>query len=72
MHWFKKEKAMIGRSCIVMLGIVSVSFFPGIAGAQEERYPMMERLAQKVIQKYQTSSCFTCGVTSYCVVPSPY
>jgi hypothetical protein len=28
----------------------------GIASAQES-YPIMERIAQKVIEKYQTSSC---------------
>jgi len=48
---------MIRRSCIVVLVIVSGLFFVGAAGAQEERYPIMERIAQKVIQKYQTSSC---------------
>ena len=48
---------MIRRSGIIVMVIVSVLFFLGIAGAQEERYPIMERLAQKVIEKYQTSSC---------------
>ncbi len=48
---------MIRRSCMVVLVIMSVLFFFGIAVAQEERYPIMERLAQKVIEKYQTSSC---------------
>ena len=48
---------MIRRAYIVVMAIASVSFFLGIADAQEERYPIMERLAQKVIQKYQTSSC---------------
>jgi hypothetical protein len=35
---------------------VSVLLFVGLARAQES-YPIMERVAQKVIQKYQTSSC---------------
>ena len=48
---------MIKRSCIVVLVVVSVLFFLGVAGAQEGRYPIMERVAEKVIQKYQTSSC---------------
>jgi hypothetical protein len=29
----------------------------GIASAQESHYPVMEKLAQKIVQKYQTSSC---------------
>ena len=29
----------------------------GIANAQESHYPVMEKLAQKIVQKYQTSSC---------------
>ncbi len=48
---------MIRRSSIFLLVIVSVLFTVSIAVAQEERYPLMERLAQKVIQKYETSSC---------------
>ena len=54
---FKKEKAMIRRSCIVVLLLLSVLLFLGTAGAQEERFPIMEMIAQKIIQKYQTSSC---------------
>jgi len=48
---------MIKRSCVVLLVIMSVLLFLGVAGAQEERFPIMERIAEKVIQKYQTSSC---------------
>ena len=29
----------------------------GLASAQESHYPVMEKMAQKVVQKYQTSSC---------------
>ena len=29
----------------------------GIASAQQSQYPIMEEVVQKVIQKYQTSSC---------------
>jgi hypothetical protein len=29
----------------------------GIASAQQPQYPIMEMVVQKVIQKYQTSSC---------------
>jgi len=45
------------RSCIIVLVMLSLLSFLGAAGAQEERYPIMERVAQKVIQKYQTASC---------------
>jgi len=39
-----------------LLAFVSVLLFVGLARAQGS-YPIMERVAQKVIQKYQTSSC---------------
>ena len=29
----------------------------GIASAQQPQYPIMEKIVQKVIQKYQNSSC---------------
>jgi hypothetical protein len=45
---------MIRRSYLFTL--VPLLFHVGIASAQES-YPIMERVAQKVIQKYQTSSC---------------
>ena len=48
---------MTRRCCTFVLPMLSILFFLGIAGAQEERYPIMEKVAQKVIQKYQTSSC---------------
>ena len=45
---------MITRTVLWVL--VSVLLPVGLARAQES-YPIMERVAQKVIQKYQTSSC---------------
>jgi hypothetical protein len=39
-----------------LFALVSVLLPVGIASAQES-YPIMERIVQKVIQKYQTSSC---------------
>ncbi len=48
---------MIRRSCIVVLLVVSVLLFIGVAGAQEGRYPIVDKIAQKVIEKYETSSC---------------
>ena len=29
----------------------------GIAGARAQQYPLLDRVAEKVVQKYQTSSC---------------
>ena len=45
---------MIRRA--VLLVCVSVLLPVGLASAQES-YPIMEQIAQKIIQKYQTSSC---------------
>jgi hypothetical protein len=42
---------------LYLLVLVPVLLHGGIAGAQESRYPVMEKIAQKLIQKYQTSSC---------------
>ncbi len=39
-----------------VLALTTFMLYVGIAGAQES-YPIMEKIAQKVIQKYQTSSC---------------
>ena len=41
------------RSYLVVL--VSGLFYLGMAGAQQ--YPIMDKVAEKVIQKYQSSSC---------------
>jgi hypothetical protein len=50
----RKETAMIRRA--YLLAVVSVLLHAGLARAQEH-YPVMEKIAQKVVQKYQTSSC---------------
>ena len=39
-----------------LLALVPLLLHAGLASAQEQ-YPMMEKIAQKVVQKYQTSSC---------------
>jgi hypothetical protein len=39
-----------------VLALITLLTYDGIASAQES-YPIMEKVAQKVIQKYQTSSC---------------
>jgi hypothetical protein len=45
---------MINRSYLIVL--LPLLFYIGIAAAQES-YPLMEKVAERVIQKYQTSSC---------------
>jgi hypothetical protein len=45
---------MVRRSSPIML--VLLLFHIGIATAQQS-YPLMEKVAERVIQKYQTSSC---------------
>jgi hypothetical protein len=39
-----------------LLALVPLLLHAGLASAQES-YPIMEKVAQKVIEKYQTSSC---------------
>ena len=39
-----------------LLVVVPVLLHAGLASAQEH-YPVMEKIAQKIVQKYQTSSC---------------
>ena len=45
---------MIRRASL--LALVPVLLYVGIASAQES-FPIMEKVAQKVIEHYQTSSC---------------
>ena len=53
-HHVRKQKARIRRASLFAL--VPVLLAVGLASAQES-YPIMEKVAQKVIEKYQTSSC---------------
>ena len=46
---------MIRKITIASLVTSAVSLFCAALNAQD--YPIMDRIAQKVIQKYQTSSC---------------
>ena len=39
-----------------VLALITLLLYVGISSAQDS-YPIMEKIAQKVIQKYQTSSC---------------
>lgn len=47
---------MIRRSHLFVPVLLLVLLYAGIASAQES-YPIMDKVAQKVIQKYQSSSC---------------
>jgi len=52
----KREKVMFRRFCLlVMVSMVSALFLAAAAEAQD--YPIMNRVADKVIQKYQNSTC---------------
>ena len=52
----KGRKVMFRCSCLfALLSIVSALLLPAFAVAQE--FPIMDRVADKVIQKYQNSSC---------------
>lgn len=47
------RKACYGSSLVLLIGVLG---FVGVADAQPD-YPMMDKLAEKVIEKYRTSSC---------------
>ena len=46
---------MFRRAALFALLLVLLPL--GLARAQESHYPIMEKIAQKIVQKYQTSSC---------------
>jgi hypothetical protein len=52
----KGKKVLFRGFCLVaMVSMVSVLLLAAFAGAQE--FPIMNRVADKVIQKYQNSTC---------------
>jgi hypothetical protein len=52
----RKEKVMMKRSCLfAMLVLISGLLFAGVAAAQQ--YPMLDDVANKVVQKYQNATC---------------
>jgi hypothetical protein len=51
---FRKEKAMNKHFYFPVL--MPILLYAGVASAQEQ-FPIMEMIANKVIQKYQNSSC---------------
>ena len=47
---------MIKRMCpCVVVSLVSVLLLAGVAGAQQ--YPMLDKVAAKVVAKYQQANC---------------
>ena len=52
----KRRKVMFRYFYLfALLSFISALLLPALAGAQD--YPIMDRVADKVIQKYQNSSC---------------
>jgi len=37
--------------------VLTLLLFAGVAGAQYDQHPLLDKVANKVIQKYQNSSC---------------
>jgi hypothetical protein len=50
-------KAMLCRIAVPLLGALPMLLLSGVAGAQYGQYPLLDKAANKVIQKYQYSSC---------------
>ena len=42
---------------VSLFALVFLLLLVGLASTQESHNPVMEKMAQKVVQKYQTSSC---------------
>ena len=47
---------VISRACVLLALLVLTASAPS-AMSQQSQYPILDKLAQKVIQKYQTTSC---------------
>ena len=42
---------------VALLFLFTLAIYVPLANTQQSQYPMMDKVAQKVIEKYQTSSC---------------
>jgi hypothetical protein len=51
----QEKKAMSIRVRLCLFAVPAVVLLAGLASAQQ--YPILDRVAQKVIEKYQNSSC---------------
>ena len=56
---FKRISSEKGRSSTIYLFAVALTvlLFAGAASAQYGQHPLLDRVANKVVQKYQNSSC---------------
>jgi hypothetical protein len=50
-------KTMLRRIVVPVLGVLPVLLFAGVSGAQYGQYPVLDRVSNTVVQKYQNSSC---------------
>ena len=50
-------KAMLRRIVLPVLGVLPLLLFAGTTRAQYGQYPILDKVANKVVQKYQNSSC---------------
>jgi hypothetical protein len=53
----KERKMTRGRFAFTLLFLFTLALYVPAASTQQSEYPVMDRVAQKVIDKYQTSSC---------------
>jgi hypothetical protein len=52
----KGERCVINRFCqLLVMSMIATLLCAGIAGAQQ--FPILDRVAEKVVQKYQQSNC---------------
>src|SRR5215469_17042486 len=45
------------KGYVTTIALLIASICLGIAAAHAQQHPMLDRMAEKVVQKYQTSSC---------------
>jgi hypothetical protein len=53
----KMKERDVQRSNLLILAFGLIYLCLGAAGAQAQQYPMLDQIAARVVQKYQTSSC---------------
>jgi hypothetical protein len=55
--FYEGEKTMRGYLVVALLLLVTFAISLPSASTQQSQYPVLDKVAQKVIDKYQTSSC---------------
>jgi hypothetical protein len=53
----KEIKMIRGCFAVTLLFLFTLALYVPAASTQQSEYPVMDKVAQKVIDKYQTSSC---------------